>query len=593
MRKQLCLLSTVCVLAMTSADAEARRKLIPNLPSVQIHYEALETLKLNQYAVPRQKLQPQRIVTAPAKPIPQTKKSIASQATETAPQPKLQWQTGPKGIVLAEKQVALHTAPSQAIRKPINTPAPIRPQTATIQKTLPTPKPPPLKPAVKAVTPSTAKLTKLPPLTPTPEAVTPAISEMPKLPPLRPTVKTATPSAPKIPKLPPLEPTTRAVTPPAPVPAPKLAKLPPLNLKPLEPTPPKLDKLPLPTPPKLKVTTKPAIDITPPEPPKLPPIETTKKTIDLPPLPAPKSNIVDKKVEPEFSEIKPLSPPALPPIAPSQPKKESLPPLPEKLTLPDLPALPPKKIEAIPSLPPVKPLAETPSLPPLPTLPSISKTAPSLPPIKTTENDSNLPPLPELPLDAPPALPELPALPSIDSLGDSAPNKALELTQKHNTKNGLPPLPTLPGQPSSNNSFIKSKDIPKLAALDIPDLPPLPVKKDSSASPADSVTSQGKPATTIAFSQMERAVPLTSYPELKEVAEQVKQDENKGVTILAYAYGSDDQSQLAKRAALARMMAVRTFLIEEGGLNQTQINAMTPKKSANPDGKEHVDIFIR
>ncbi len=589
MRKQLFLLSSVCAMALTATDdVQARRKLVPNLPSVQIHYEALDTLKRNDYRMLRPA--PQQSIATPAasyvpprqvirKPI---KNDIPAAPNYPAPQkkqPKLQWQVGPAGQKLPDSAMR-KAPPSAAVRKPINAPI-LTPYTAEVAPTISqTPKAEakpkkittasPPKPAVKAPA-TTAKIDlsdmpKLPPITPQtapPKTSAPKIkAPLPTLPPLKPLKKELPPltspaiemTPPIMPKLPPLQPKAIIVpTSPTSTPPKEMPKLPPLKPMPKTPLLPKSDDLPPSI--KMRVTTRPAMDLK--SMPPLPPLGTANNKPDLPELP-------------DLPPLKPLEVkkelPNLPPVKSAAPE---LPPLPDKLDLPPLTQLPPKK-DITAGKVNIKPKASA--------LPS-------------TSSPSGLPPLPHLSIGS--SLPELPPLPDIESLERSAQsqtsNQALNLAQRHNTQNSLPPLP---GMPPKTQTFVKNKE-EEVASLNTRDLPPLPVQNDKKLSSADSITSKGTPSASIAFSQMERAVPLTSYSELKKIAERVKADESKGVTILAYAYGSDDQSQLAKRAALARMMAIRTFLIEEGGLDNTQINAMTPKQDAHADGKERVDIFIR
>jgi len=604
MRKQLLLLSSVCVMAMTVADAaHSRRSLVTKLPSVQIHYEALDSLKRNDYRIATPHIQSQPV----RKPIV-SNPSTGGAAVAAAPttQPQLKWQVGPPG-----QKVSDLAAPK--VKKPINA-ASITPKASvkraehkaapkpTVKKKEKAPSLPPLSPKVSLpkATPLPVIAPNLPPLQKV--ARTPKPSPMPEMPPINNTI--AVPPPVEMPKLPPLEPTVDRLPPPG---------LPKSNLPPLKsnetfkPSMPKLPDLPplqpLPTPkaPTLKVTTKPAIDLPPlkkiepvsPPMPKLPPLAPkVELTPSMPELPA---------LNKEKTEVAPPPLPKkldLPPLPKAETPSAALPPLPEKLDLPPLPKLPPKKniVDTAPNLPDLPPAkAAAPNLPPLP---NPSAKAPELPPLpvvnvkKQLPDTSTSPELPPLPnISNVPELPDLPPLPSLSGLksSGSSDNKALDLAQKHNKTPSLPPLP---GEKSKTESFVKKEGSFDTAAIDSNSLPPLPVRKSEESS-VDNIKSNGAPRATISFSQMERAVPLTSYPDLKTIASEVKKDESKGVTILAYAYGSNDQSQLAKRAALARMMAVRTFLIEEGGLDQTQINAMTPKQDAHPDGKERVDIFIR
>ncbi|MEK7246702.1 MAG: OmpA family protein, partial [Pseudomonadota bacterium] len=68
----------------------------------------------------------------------------------------------------------------------------------------------------------------------------------------------------------------------------------------------------------------------------------------------------------------------------------------------------------------------------------------------------------------------------------------------------------------------------------------------------------------IAFAAGASGLPASAQGGLKELAGRMKAQENLRLQIVAYAAGDDLSSSAARRLALSRALAVRTFLIEIG-----------------------------
>lgn len=79
--------------------------------------------------------------------------------------------------------------------------------------------------------------------------------------------------------------------------------------------------------------------------------------------------------------------------------------------------------------------------------------------------------------------------------------------------------------------------------------------------------------------------------QLASVAGRLKGDENLRLTVVAYASGSADQPSTARRLSLARALAVRSYLIEQG-IDNLRINVQA-EGSRNAGGQpDRVDLQL-
>ena len=144
------------------------------------------------------------------------------------------------------------------------------------------------------------------------------------------------------------------------------------------------------------------------------------------------------------------------------------------------------------------------------------------------------------------------------------------------------PLPTLP---FGENKSAENKSSENQAAKIMGENPPTKTAAaEEKAVKSDSVL-------TIAFSQSETEVPLAAQKQLILLAKQLSSDAASNIQIVAYASGSEDQASVARRVSLARALAVRAFLIDLG-IDNTRIS---PKAMGNkiPSGSpERADIII-
>jgi outer membrane protein OmpA-like peptidoglycan-associated protein len=594
MTKQRASVLVLAVLAALAAStpAEARRSLRPAQPSVEVHYEALEALRNSILFEGQAQYQMMPPAEAPAAPsaVPQQRG-------------RLVWQEGPPGIPQKRETIAQTppvTQPPKATEAFVEQPPePKKPEPIAQTKLPPKPKPveiapPPVMPAAPEI-PTVGELLKqqegnlpaaptLPELPSVPELPEPVATPTPSPDPL-PLAQTTLPNPPELPPLPEVptletipdapalpEPTVTADVPALPS-LPELAALPDLppvvaDREEISPAVSAISDLPVPD-----------LETLPPAPPPNIPARESVALPDpiaeLPSLEMPAAPVLE--LPQELDELPPLpdmEPLPEAPVAVDAPFVEvELPPVPEITPPTNLPQTLPQEIDAEAELPAIK----------LPGKASFAEhEAPALPPLAEESELPSPPELPPLP-EAAPSAPLPPALPSLDKV-TSAGNRniALEIARKHSSGADqatpsfddaplLPPLVTDDEEPSSTYLADSSQ--------------PAPITEPEAASPSVS----GELAMTIDFSASENDIPLSSQPQLKALADRLKKEEARGVTVVAYASGSDDMSSMAKRVSLSRALAVRAFLIDLG-IENLRINVQA---RGNEGGdSERTDIFI-
>lgn len=629
------LLSTASIIALGVTDAQARRSLVPEQPSVEVRLEALRALKRSVQAerAPRYAARP----AAPSAQVPfgapTPPRPVIAQPSYTPPP---QQYAAP-----APQPVAPRIPPNQSVVVPV-APAPLAPP-VQIARPLPVPPAPPKiapKATLAKVTPPPVKVAEKPARKPAPKAVETVVT---KKAPAK--IAAATPpkpdfkELPSLDDLPPLEVveengTTefselslddivkdkpKATIKPPKIEPPKVAALP-------DVTPPKLDDLPEPD---LKDLTfegfkKPEADIS------VDDVEKEMAALSLPDFPEPALEIPDVELPTKkLPDIKPPSiniqkpsvpdvavdtPPALPKLEKPKVKAPEI-----ALPKPDMPELP----QALPDIQAPEKLSVPPVLaapkPPAPSvadkedgiLPSLKqsfrtflgseekKPTPAPKPVETKKTASIAP----APAIAPPA--GLPPLPSFETAGGSvsqAPTNDLpplpsfddapsgDVFGRLPDALGLPPLPGMPTATdqakSTINTIVPDSQPKELASLDDFDgsLPPLDALKSSN-------NKSEKAALTVNFSQSETEVPLSFQQPLINLSKELIANPNSRIKVVAYASASDDQRSIARRISLARALAVRAFLIDLGVDNvRISVEALGNEIKGGPS--ERADIII-
>lgn len=706
--RRLALLSSVCALAMSlpTNDAQARR-LMPSMPSVEVHFEALEALRQSAYA---QGQTPGGWITGPEGKI------VSAPVGYPAPTPApvvAKAPPAPKPVVEVAKQVPPAPKPAPQPKQEIAKAPPSPPPAA--ESARPSEDRPKFAPSAPLALEE--ELAKAPP---------PAAEPMPA------PVPTAQASAPDL-SLPPLSEPASATTPPSPPAEEELASLPPLT--PIEPTPapapqdaaaalekeleslPPLTEAEAVTP---DVSADLPADLPEPDMKSLEPLPSPSADVPLPPLEEKQAEKKEEKKEEPAEDIKREKKPEDRPMALPEPEKKiiikapeegadavpsledlGLPPLPEETSsakleeppfaeaekLPEpmpsdasapveevpsaeLPALPDAEVPPAPSADAMPPEEEIPAPTKREEVPSAADTkdeeggmfsglkgmvkgllgdeevekpaqAPAPAPI---EEAAPLPapeeaPLPEL-LGAPPSLEGIPdAVPVPEAseseakkLPDIAPPDALSLE-------GVPPaesettapegLPSIDDLTSGKNAESDALDFVKEKAGVPAPLPPLPDMKKASSEPTvavnnapapveeakekESVEQQlasiptppmeevtkpaslgGEAATLmIEFAKTETEVPLAAQKPLEELARKLSAPGNtQGVSVVAYASGTEDQASIARRVSLSRALAIRAFLID-AGIDNLRINVQAMGNKAEGGNPERADVFVK
>jgi len=319
------------------------------------------------------------------------------------------------------------------------------------------------------------------------------------------------------------------------------------------------------------------------------------------------ANKPQPKAEPAPAPVMPAPPAHVQPavIPPPPPKGEAiLPPPPVMQPAPEPAPILPTPPKAEPVLP-----APTPVAPPPPPV-----AQPPAPPAPVTPPPSQVPLImPEAAIPAP--APKIPDAQVQKPVIEPAPNTKIEpvpqplpmptaaLPEKSEPQKPL--ISPMPPAPTPEDEFAKALNAPVAPKEAIAPPPPAPmpvvpeVKKEPVPAPvvetgkgeaAKAAPQGGKSSMTIPFISTETDLPLAFEGELKNLAARVKKS-NEHLTLIAYASDSADQATTARRVSLARVLAVRAYLIEQG-VDKLNINVQA-EGSKNPGGEPNrVDILI-
>lgn len=319
-------------------------------------------------------------------------------------------------------------------------------------------------------------------------------------------------------------------------------------------------------------------------------------------------------LQPAPAAVPALKEKAVPPIAKHEPKTVPATPAPPKVeAVPPAPVMPPIPEPKAAAPAPVPPVMEPAPAPVLPAAPIAQPPVPPAPVVPTPpEPKPNQVPLimPEAAAPAPapkiPAAPE--SLPKIEPVPQPVPMPTAALPEKSEPQKAL--ITPMPPAPTPEDEFAKALNAPVTPNEAIKPTPVVPVPPPAEAkkevappapapAPAAEVhkeegakiaTQNGKTLMTIPFIATETDLPLAFEGDLKSLAARVKKNDEH-LTLVAYASESADQSTMARRVSLSRVLAVRAFLIEQG-VNKLNINVQA-EGSKNPGGEPNrVDIFI-
>lgn len=98
-------------------------------------------------------------------------------------------------------------------------------------------------------------------------------------------------------------------------------------------------------------------------------------------------------------------------------------------------------------------------------------------------------------------------------------------------------------------------------------------------------------ALRIRFAANESRLPTSAEADLKALAARMEQDSSARLQLLAYASGSAETASRARRTSLARSLAVRSFLIDQG-VRSTRIDVRALGTSADGGPADRVDVNV-
>lgn len=95
----------------------------------------------------------------------------------------------------------------------------------------------------------------------------------------------------------------------------------------------------------------------------------------------------------------------------------------------------------------------------------------------------------------------------------------------------------------------------------------------------------------VVFDESESKLPDAAKANLQKLADQVKDQNDVRLQLLAYAGGGDLKSNRARRLSLSRALSVRSFLIESG-IRSTRIDVRALGDKTSDEPKNRVDITL-
>jgi outer membrane protein OmpA-like peptidoglycan-associated protein len=123
--------------------------------------------------------------------------------------------------------------------------------------------------------------------------------------------------------------------------------------------------------------------------------------------------------------------------------------------------------------------------------------------------------------------------------------------------------------------------------------PPAPPKAESAEKPTPKPATpppQGTPEVQAVYTPDGTAIPDATKPALETLATRMKADTNLRLTVVAHASGTADQVSVARRVSLARALAVRAYLIDQG-VDNLRINVQAEGNKDAGTPADRVDVF--
>ncbi|MEQ9170344.1 MAG: OmpA family protein [Rhodospirillales bacterium] len=184
----------------------------------------------------------------------------------------------------------------------------------------------------------------------------------------------------------------------------------------------------------------------------------------------------------------------------------------------------------------------------------------------------------------PPAMPADPGKAADKKMADAAPPPAPKMATAKDSADKAPPPPPPPA--TAPGAAIPPPPPPPATATAVP-TPPAP-KAESTAS---LTTGEDGRLTRVVFDESQSKLPDSAKPNLLKLADQVKDQRDVRLQLLAYAGGDDLKSNRARRLSLSRALSVRSFLIESG-IRSTRIDVRALGDKTSDEPKNRVDITL-
>lgn len=111
------------------------------------------------------------------------------------------------------------------------------------------------------------------------------------------------------------------------------------------------------------------------------------------------------------------------------------------------------------------------------------------------------------------------------------------------------------------------------------------------AAQPQAATGSATPTLRIVFTSTETSVPLSMKDQVAKLADSLKADASKHVSLIGHAGGETDQANAARRVSFSRVLSVRSQLLD-AGIDPMRINVQAlgnKEAGADPD---RVDIFV-
>ena len=183
------------------------------------------------------------------------------------------------------------------------------------------------------------------------------------------------------------------------------------------------------------------------------------------------------------------------------------------------------------------------------------------------------------------------AMPLAPSAAPATPPPAAATSTAAPVKPAAAPVTPTAAPPSAPPTVAPPSSTTLAAMNTPPNLPPVsPVKPTPAAAPATTLPS-GEPA-RILFTGAGADLPDGARSALDAVVQRLGSDEHLRLQLVAYASGTADQANQARRVSLQRALAVRSYLMERGIPNTRMDVRALGNHTEGSDPPDRVDIVM-